>query len=323
MNRQVPLKILVTGGSGFIGSHLCAQLLKDGHSVTILDLRHTRVSAIASSISTATSIVGDVRDHATLDPLVRSSDVVFHFAATVSVPLCQNDPMESYSNNFQATLGVLESIRRARNGGSQTRLVFASTAAVYGDLGNDMRSLVESQVATTFFSFYAAQKHACEQAISLYQATHGVPALTFRFFNVYGYGQDPASPYSGVISVFSDLAKRGLPLPCNGGGHQTRDFIHVDDLIHACVSALTIPISQWKGEPTNLGTGKSVTVLALADTITRLTGTHSRPVSAPPREGDVLHSKAHVARAQQLLNFTPSMSLEAGLEKLLSELKGS
>src|SRR5438128_3606009 len=181
--------ILVTGGAGFIGTHLSRRLVGLGHEVRIID-REDPAEPVAGS----TYLKGDVRDRTLTSQAMEGSDVVYHLAATVSVPLCQKDPVDSYSNNFQATLGLLELIRERRvRDGKAIRFAFASTAAVYGARGDDGRALREDDIAQEFMSFYAAQKHASEQAIRLYRTAHGIPAWIFRFFNVFGPGQDPKS----------------------------------------------------------------------------------------------------------------------------------
>lgn len=303
--------ILVTGGAGFVGTHLCRKLTALGFSVTAIDLRKP-----ATVVPGVEYIQGDVRNQELLDSLVKKSSVVYHLAATVSVPLCQKDPVESYSNNFDATLAVLEAIRK-KNDAPHTRIVFASTAALYGSKGDDGRALAEHDIAEEFMSFYAAQKHASEQAIALYRACYGIPAVTYRFFNIYGPGQDPTSPYSGVITVFSRFAKENKPLPLNGGGHQTRDFISVYDIVQGCVSALELPADQWTARPMNLGTGKSITVRQLAELIKKASGAASEITTAPAREGDVVHSLADISRARQVIGFAPQHDLEQGLSELL------
>lgn len=311
------MRILVTGGAGFIGTHLCRALAaKDGgHAVQVLDLRPPR-----SAVPGVTYRRGDVRDRELLGPLVAGADVVFHLAATVSVPVCQKDPEESYSNNFSATVRLLEELHReARRRGEAPGLVFASTAALYGNRGDDGRALREEDAATEFESFYAAQKLASEQAIRLYHKSFGLPAQVFRFFNVFGEGQDPASPYSGVITVFTACARAGRPLALNGGGAQTRDFVAVGDLVGALLQALELPRAAWDALPMNLGTGRATTVRELARMIADLAGPDGRLrlLDAPARDGDVLHSRADISRAQRLLGYAPATGLRDGLRELL------
>ena len=141
--------------------------------------------------------------------------------------------------------------------------------------------------------------------------------MIFRFFNVFGEGQDPASPYSGVITVFTKLAREGKPLTCYGGGSQTRDFISVHDIVSGCVSALQVPIEKWVGLPINLGTEKAVTILELANTIARANAHTVDVVKGPEREGDVQHSLASIERAKNMLGFSPNYDLKTGLNELL------
>lgn len=318
--------ILVTGGCGFIGTHLVKKLRTLGHRIIVLDLKDP-----ATRIENVEYIKGDVRNRDLLrsliegtSPLVRTLppvSSVYHFAATVSVPLCQKDPQDSYSNNFGATIEVLEALRLVQSK-RPVRLIFASTAAVYAHNGKEGIALRESDAAHEFFSFYAAQKHASEQAIQLYWKTYGLPAMIFRFFNVFGPGQDPTSPYSGVITIFANAARTHAPLRLNDGGIQTRDFVSVHDLTWALSQALQQPLKNWDAKPINLGSGKHMTVRELAKTIVSITGAKSELVDAPPREGDVIHSLASIARAQTEIGYTPQIEVRAGLQELLSTLEG-
>ena len=268
--------ILVTGGAGFVGSHLSRRLNSLGHSVRVIDLKKPE-----SPIDGVTYFQGDVRNPKLLSEVMGNIHAVYHLAATVSVPLCQKDPVDSYSNNFMATLSVLEAIReRSEKEKSRIPFIFASTAAVYGNRGDDGRALKETDTAAEFSSFYAAQKHASEKAIDLYARAYGIPATVFRFFNIYGPGQDPSSPYSGVITLFLKYAKDGKPLPLNAGGGQTRDFISVHDIVDACERALKVPLEICNSMPINLGTGKSITVRQLAELIRDKSS--NRPESSRP-----------------------------------------
>lgn len=307
--------ILITGGVGFVGTHLSRKLAQLGHVVRVLDLRKP-----ATAVEGVEYIQGDVRNSQLLHEMVAKASTVYHLAATVSVPLCQRDPLDSYSNNFTATLMVLESIRKLSEGrATPIRLVFASTAALYGSKGDDGRALTENDTAAEFFSFYAAQKHACERAIELYKSTFGIPSVVFRFFNIFGPGQDPSSPYSGVITIFGRLVREGKPLPLNGGGVQTRDFISVHDIVGACASALRLPDSSWDAKPINLGTGKSITVRQLAEMIREISGGKSELIDAPAREGDVIHSLSNIQRARAVLEFNPEHDLKTGLLQLMRD----
>jgi UDP-glucose 4-epimerase len=306
--------ILVTGGAGFIGTHLCRKLIELGHRVKVLDLR-----APETTVPGVEYHQGDVRDLKLVSQFIEDVSTVYHLAAIVSVPLCQRDPLDSYSNNFTGTLVVLEAIRQQASGRrtSPIRMVFASTAALYGTVGDDGRALQESDAATVFASFYAAQKYASEQAMDQYLKAFGVPSIAFRFFNVFGPGQDPTSPYSGVITIFSRLAKEGKPLPLNAGGIQTRDFITVYDIVTGLTGALNLTASQCVAQAVNLGTGNTLNIRCLAEIIRDAAGTDSPLVEAPAREGDVVHSKADIQRARQLLGFNPQTDLKKSLEELL------
>lgn len=314
-----PKPILVTGGSGFIGTHLCRELRARGFAVDVLDRLDPK-----TSVEGVRYFKGDVRDVEKLRARVAEASAVYHLAATVSVPLCQGDPVESYSNNFTATLQVLEAIRAQAQASGQAPipLVFASTAAVYGSQGDDGRALKESDTAPSFSSFYAAQKHASEKAIELYGMTAGVPATVFRFFNVFGPGQDPSSPYSGVITLFLKYASEKKALPLNAGGTQTRDFVSVKDVARACADALKQPREAWKAAPINLGSGTSMTVRKLAEIIRdELFADQGgvEIVDAPARPGDVMHSLANIERARTQLGFGPERLSAGHLKKILSD----
>jgi UDP-glucose 4-epimerase len=312
-------KILVTGGAGFIGTHLCKALVESGFNVVVLDLKNPK-----TKIENVKYVVGDARDFSTVFSIVKDVDFIFHLAALVSVPLCEKDPIESYSHNFFATLNVLESIRKVSVEGKKVKLVFSSSAAVYGNIGSLNKGLSEEQVERNFMSFYAAQKYASEQAILQYYRCFNVESLIFRFFNVYGEGQDPTSPYSGVISIFTKKALLGETLDLHGDGNQTRDFISVHDIVLALTSTLKKEVLEkkdiWCGSAINLGTGESVSIKELSKIILKITKSRSKVESAPQRIGDVMYSKADIKKAKELLNFEPKIKLEDGLRHLIKSL---
>ncbi len=304
--------VLVTGGAGFIGTHLCRELIHLGYNVLSLDLKNHPPYPVRG----VNYLTGDARDSVTVMDILSRYEVsaVYHLAATVSVPLCQKDPVESYSHNLDATRTVLEACRAQTR---PVRFAFASSAALYGSLGDSREPLGEHKIADRFSSFYAAQKHASEKMIELYSEFYKIPSLIFRFFNVYGHGQDPSSPYSGVITIFTKLAKEQQPLTLYNAGMQTRDFIPVTDIARALASSLSLPEEKWDANVINLGTGTSTSVSELAEMIRTIVGSESPIVHAPPREGDVLHSLADIKRAKSLLGLKPSTNLSERLGELL------
>ena len=315
-NVQEP-PILVTGGAGFIGTHLCHALLGQNKSVRVLDLKLPD-----QPVPRVDYRQGDIRNPRDLMLATHGVQAVFHFAAIVSVPLCQEDLVTGYATNLTGTLNVLEAVRveKTRSGRSP-KLIFASSAAVYGNALEIGRATTEDMAGPAPQSFYGAQKLASEQAIQIAHQVYGVPSVIFRFFNVFGKGQDPSSPYSGVISVFKNALEAGRPLLLNGGGTQTRDFISVHDVVLACIKALDLPKDQYSALPINLGTGQSTTILQLADSMIRASGRKVATQSMPPREGDLQHSLSDTSRAREILNWTAQTQLDNGLADLLSLAK--
>lgn len=311
-NRNQTLKgkrILVTGGSGFIGTHLCRFLASQGCQVRVLD-----ISTPVHGVSNVEYQEGNVCNAQDVTFAMRGVEAVFHLAALVSVPLCDKYPVESYRTNVLGTSLVLEKIReQSLQLKKPIRLVFSSSSAVYGDRGLNCEPMIEKEATLWPCSLYAAQKLASEQAIRIFYAQHKVPSVVFRFFNVFGPGQNPNSPYSGVLSIFSNRIVNSLPLEVDGGGVQTRDFVFVTDIAKACVSSLLLPDSQCNAEAINLGTGSSISIRNLALTMMRITKSNLPLKETPPRLGDVLHSCANIERARNLMNWIPTTSLKAGL----------
>ncbi|MEW6055588.1 MAG: NAD-dependent epimerase/dehydratase family protein [Bdellovibrionota bacterium] len=306
-------KVLVTGGSGFIGTHLCRQLTQEGHEVRVLDL----VSA-KTPVKGVQYEKGDVRIPKDLSRLVDGVDAVYHLAAMVSVPLCQEQPIESYETNLLATCRVLEAVKsESQKRGKRVRMVFAGSSVVYGNLTQEGEARSETSQLAWPPSFYGAQKLGSEHTISLYHQNHGIPAVVFRFFNVFGPGQDPKSPYSGVISIFSTAIKERKPMKLNGGGAQTRDFVSVHDVARALRMALTLDESRCDANAINLGTGKSITIRGLAEEMSLAANQELLIENTPPRSGDVVHSRADIGRANEILNWSPQVDLRTGLAELL------
>ena len=304
---------LITGGAGFIGTHLARRLIQQGRQVRVLDL----VSP-PDPVPDVQYLVGDVTRAQTLLPAMAGVDAVFHLAAIVSVPRCQEGPSESYLTNFTGTVNVLEAARGVGVAtGRMPRFVMASSAAVYGDLGRENEPLRESLSLQAPLSFYGAQKLASEHAVLRYSRDLGLPALSFRFFNVFGAGQDASSPYSGVISLFAREASAKRPLRILGDGNQTRDFVAVEDLVEACTRVLDLNPSRLQGQAINLGMGKAIRIRELAEIMRRITRLEASIESGPARGGDVRHSLADVSEASALLGWKATVDLETGLGRMI------
>ncbi|SEV81110.1 NAD-dependent epimerase/dehydratase family protein [Natrinema salifodinae] len=292
--------VLITGGAGFIGSHLAAALV-DGNDVRVVD------DCSGGSAQTvpdgATLIEGDVRDRETVAEAMDGVDVAFHQAANPSVERSVEAPLESHSRNVAGTVTVLEA---ARNEGA--RVVTASSTAIYG--APEMIPIAEDARPTPS-SPYGIEKLTADRYTRLYDDLYDLPTVALRYFNVYGPGQTGA--YSGVISVFLEQAQAGEPITVHGDGEQTRDFVHVDDVVRANLAAAT---TDAVGKAFNVATGESVTINELAETIRDLTGSDAPIEHVDGRPGDVRHSRADVSRAERLLDFSAEIGLEEGLEPL-------
>ncbi|MDB5100439.1 MAG: nucleoside-diphosphate-sugar epimerase [Cyanobacteria bacterium RYN_339] len=301
------MRILITGGAGFIGSHTAELLLAQGLDVTIYDDLST--GKRANVPAGATLVQGDVRDFSALAIAMRGCDAVLHLAAVVSVPMSIQRPHFAHEVNATGTLNALEAARYL----GIDRVVIASSAAVYG--ASKQLPLAEA-LPPEPLSPYAAQKWLAEAYAATYAALHGMSPICLRYFNVYGPRQDPASPYSGVLSRFIGAALAREQSTLHGDGRQTRDFIYVGDVARANVRALLAP-DPAPGLVFNVGTGRAVSVAEAYALIARLTG--APPAGrAPARAGDVPHSRADVGRARTLLGFAPCTSFEAGLEATLA-----
>lgn len=306
-------RILVTGGVGFIGTHLCNLLVSSQdliEEVRVLDLRSP-----VTPIKGVDYFRGDIRKNSDLEKALDGIDVVMHLAALVSIGVCQENPSESYETNTIGTVNILEILRKKSK---KPKLIFSSTSAVYGNPDPESLPLSEHYPTTKLESFYAAQKLASENAIQLFHKSFQVPALIFRFFNVYGPGQDPFSPYSGVISIFNQRLKKNQPLRLNGGGTQTRDFISVHDIVSACKKAIELPDRDCQSQVMNLGFGRGVSIKELAELMRKVSGCNVPLVDAPWRDGDVRDSLAKINLSQEVLRWYPKITLEEGLKELNS-----
>ena len=300
-------RALVTGGAGFIGSHLVAALVGQGCEVTVLDNlasgHQTNLDPVKDQI---TFIKGDIKDERLLNRIIKGCEVVFHLAAVVSVTQTVKDPVASALVNELGAIRVLDAARK--NG--VRRVVLSSSSAVYGDAPQLPKS--ESMIPAPM-SPYAVQKLTNEYYAELYHRLYGLETVCLRYFNVYGPHQDPSSPYSGVISIFMLRAINGEAPLIYGDGGQTRDFVFVKDVVQA--NLLAAANEAAPGRVFNIGTSSSVSVNGLWEMIARLAQCRLPARHEAPRSGDITHSLASIQKAKELLGFQPSVSFEEGLRQ--------
>lgn len=279
------MNILVTGGAGFIGSHIAGYFADAGHNVTILDNLSTGYSHNIPMSDNITFMEGDICAQATVAKATKGADYVFHHAALVSVPLSCQRPADAFNIN---TLGTLNVLQASLNAGVE-KVVIASSAAVYGK--NPILPKREDMLPEPA-SPYAISKLDCEYLARMFYTNHGLRTTCLRYFNVYGLRQDPNSAYAAAIPIFLSRARVGEDLVIYGDGMQTRDFVHVLDVVRANVAAL----EHGDGEVFNVATGASVTIRELAETIVDITKTGAGIVHEDERVGDVRDSRANVGK---------------------------
>jgi UDP-glucose 4-epimerase len=303
---------LVTGGCGFIGSHLADSLVADGHGVRILDDLSTgkRENAPAG----AEIIIGDVADAATVTAAGAGVDGIFHLAAIASVQKSNDDWAGTHRVNLTGTINVFDAAREAA-GGNPVPVVYVSSAAVYGD--NPDVPLSE-EAETRPLTAHGADKLGCELHARVAHQVHKVPVAGIRFFNIYGPRQDPASPYSGVISIFADRIGTQQAITIFGDGEQTRDFVYVGDAVRFMRAAMADPMTA--PEVYNVCTGNQVTVNQLARLIGDITGCPPSIDYEPARPGDIRYSAGDPAKARDRLGIEAVISIEDGLRKTVESL---
>jgi len=307
-------KALVTGGAGFIGSHLVEALASAGCAVTVLDnLSGGHLSNLDSVKSRISFHENDVRQLDALEQCAAGCDVIFHLAAVVAVQQTIEDPLGSAMVNDIGTVNVLEAARKTH----VRHVVLASSCAVYGD---DPRLPKDESMTPMPTSPYAVHKLSAEHYLRVYGELFGLKNASLRFFNVFGPRQDPSSPYSGVISVFMSKAVSHQAPVIYGDGNQTRDFVFVKDVVKALMHAAQT--DHKTGDVYNIGSGRRVTINRLWELIASLSGQHSKPVYQPARAGDIMHSAGNIDKARSILNFTNEFSLEQGLELTLEWYRG-
>jgi nucleoside-diphosphate-sugar epimerase len=305
-----PMKFLVTGGAGFIGSHLVTALRDRAADVVVLDNFSTGLEV---NLPEAVTVVkGHAGDSAILEGILPGCAAVFHLAAVSSVQASMDNPLEVHNLNLTTTLALLEAARKHK----VKRFVFSSSAAVYGDTHGE-RALETMKPEP--LSHYAVQKLAGEHYCQVYARLYGLEAVSLRYFNVFGSRQCSDSPYSGVIARFIDAARQARAPTIFGDGSQTRDFCPVADVVSANLAAATKPAGHVAGGIFNIGSGHSVSIRAVVDTVRGIFPAMPAPKEAPAREGEIAHSRADISHAREKLDYRPSVRFTEALQKLASD----
>jgi UDP-glucose 4-epimerase len=307
---------LITGGAGFIGSHLVERLVRDGEKVRVFDVssKITKSNHLAPISDAIDVIEGDIRDPDAISHAMGGVHVVFHLAAEVSVSQSVAHPITAYDVNVMGTLNVLNAARQ----GVCRRVVFASSSAVYGESPELPK---HEKLLPIPVSPYAATKLAGEHLCSVYSRMYGLETVALRYFNVFGPRQDPFSPYAAAIPRFIATLQRNERPTIFGDGEQTRDFVYVTDVVDANIRAATR--SGVSGNVYNIASGRPVSVNKVLAVLARLIGVEVRPIYASPRPGDVPHSVADVSLAMNDLGFEPRVPFEEGLTQTVTTLASS
>lgn len=304
---------LVTGGAGFIGSHLVEGLLAHGYSVRVLDNFATSTRENLKHLTDKIELLeGDIRNLTTMHMAMRKVDFVFHHAALPSVARSVEHPEESNAVNIAGTLNVLIAARDEK----VKRVVYASSSSVYGNAPQLPK--VETMMPDPL-SPYAVGKLAGEQYARVFQQLYGISTVTLRYFNVFGPRQDPTTQYAGVIAKFISCALEGKTYPVDGDGEQSRDFTYVENVVRANLAAAEARLET--ATLMNIAIGTRVTLNQIIALLNQITGQKLQAVHGPDRVGDVRHSQANIERAKELLDFAPTIDLREGLTRTLEWYK--
>jgi nucleoside-diphosphate-sugar epimerase len=298
---------VVTGGAGFIGSHLAEELERRGERVRVVDNLSTGHRRNLAHLRTVEFVEGDLADLETAHRAVAGADYVLHQAAIPSVPRSVSDPITSNRSNIDATLHVLVAARDA----GVKRVVYAGSSSAYGDTPTLPK---REDMPTNPLSPYALQKLVGEQYLQLFTRLYGLETVTIRYFNVFGPRQDPSSPYSGVISLFASALLDGRAPGICGDGEQTRDFTYVANVVDGVLRACT---AEASGQVINVATGGRISINQLFRTMRDLLGAPVEAAYIEPRAGDVRDSQADITRAREVLGYEPIVPFEEGLQRTL------
>jgi len=313
-----PMKnCLISGGAGFIGSHLAERLVQEKNNVIIVDNFSSGNINNLEKVKNKIKIVRlDIRNDKKIDDILKNIDVIFHLAAIVSVQESIKNPKETFEVNLNGTINLLEGMKK----NSIPKIIFASSSAVYGNVNKN--NICEKDNISPI-SPYGLSKYLAEEIIRIYQRLSMINATCLRFFNVYGQRQDGKSPYSGVISKFIEKIKNNKRPEIYGNGNQTRDFVYVEDIVNALINAMSF--DDKKNRILNIGTGKTISINDLYKIIINLLPQINgqkkpEPIYLPAREGDIIYSGADIRKAVSDLNYHPKFSVFDGLKKYLNNL---
>jgi UDP-glucose 4-epimerase len=302
---------LVTGGAGFIGSHLVDALVARGHTVRVLDNFSTGYRDNLAAVEDRIDLIeGDITDLETVRAATRGVELVFHQAALSSVPRSVTDPLATHQACATGTLHVLMAAREA----GVRRVLYAASSSAYG---NNPKMPKSETDLTLPLSPYAVAKLAGEQYCAAFHEVYGLETVRLRYFNVFGPRQRPGSPYSAVIPLFIDAIQNGRSPTIHGDGRQSRDFTYIDNVVQANLLAAAAP--GIGGRVYNTACGQSASLLDLLAGINELLGTHVAPIHGPPRPGDVKNSLADISRARADFGYTPAVTWREGLKRSVAE----
>lgn len=307
--------VLVTGGCGFIGSHLARTLLARGDRVRVLDsLVSGDRTNLGADLSRVELFAGDLNDLPVLTRAVKDVDLVFHQAALASVPRSIEDPLATHAACTTGTLNLLHTARQA----GVKRVVYAASSSAYGNQPTPLKS---EQDLPSPLSPYAAAKLAAEHYCHAFFHSYGLETVCLRYFNVFGPRQDPNGPYAAVVPLFARKLLAGEAPTIYGDGLQTRDFTYIDNVVQANLLAASVPAAA--GLAFNVGSGQATSLLDMLAQLQQILGTNLPPIFAPARTGDVRDSLADISRAREVLGYRPSVDLSEGLRRTVAAMPGS
>ncbi len=307
-------RYVVTGGAGFIGSHIAERLLREGHQVRAVDNlstgREQNLTPLLERYGSQLEFHNvSITDPTALPEIFEGVEVVYHQAALPSVPRSIEDPLETHE---QCATGTLRVLLAARDAGVR-RVVYAASSSAYGDVEGETAVAKHEAMPTKPISPYGVAKLTGELYCQMFTTVYGLETVCLRYFNVFGPRQDPESQYAAVIPLFIQAILAGQPPTIYGDGLQSRDFTYIDNVVHANLLAASAP--EAAGEVMNIALGRTITLCTLVDQINALLGTDIQPVHAPPRAGDIRFSMADISKAENLLDYAPVVDFETGLAR--------